>query len=187
VALLAGIGVLLAVGWKTFAVPAGEALHATASAARVLAVVPPEPSHEDAGTGTGTGAPVRGPARVERVDLRPALRPRLPALTAPVPPRALAEAAPPPNEHSPGAMRPAAQRLQRAAFSPRPAPPSAALGAAGDRPCVRQAVSDIEEDAEAELLDAVMAWNARHPPATDRATPPATSIPKPAGATPGSP
>jgi hypothetical protein len=189
--LLAGVGVLLGVTWKTFAVPGGEASRPAVPATQLVIVAPPGPSREDA----GFGVPARGPARIERVDPRPAMR----SATAPTPavPRALAEVAPPSNEPHPGAPHPATQRLQRAAFNPRPAPPSAAwsaapeasaaLGAPADRLPAQQAVSDIEDDTDAELLDAVMAWDARHPPVPGRATVPAAPASKPVAPAPGSP
>jgi hypothetical protein len=191
--MLAGVGALLGVSWKTFAVPGGEASRAAVPVTQLVTVVPPGPSREDA----GAGVPARGPARIERVDPRPTTRSGSPALPAPVASRVLAEAPPPSNEHHPGRLRPAPQRLPRGDFSPRPAPPSAAwsalpkasaaFGGPGRQGLAQQAAPEIEHDADAELLDAVMAWDARHPPAPERATVPAAPASKPVAPAPSSP
>lgn len=182
--LLAGAGVLLGMGgWLLMALDPQ-----TPPPAQRLGTAPPAHSPQDA----GAALPVRGPARIERVEPRPVPSPSKPAAaTAPPAPRLPAAAALPPGDAHPGTAQTSAPRLQRTAAVQAPttaawkAPAEAdavAQPAGPPQTAARQAAADVETDAEAELLDAVRAWDASHPPAADHAAAPAFKPDTPASA-----
>ncbi|WP_298235102.1 hypothetical protein [uncultured Azohydromonas sp.] len=155
VALLAGVGMVLGIGQGASAWLEQEA-PATADA-------PPRP----AATAVDIAVPARGPARIERLETVP--RPVALAASTPAPgaaqdrpgsPAAMAAAA------AHGRARPPMPRRQEAAAAADAAMPAEALADP-------QALESVQADADAELLQAVMAWDQRHPPTPERAAVPA--------------
>lgn len=150
VALLAGGGLVLSAGWTEREAPA------------VAVEVAPQP----AAAAADVAAPARGPARIERVEVLPAPRPVVLAVSAPAAVAAQARL------ESPAAARDPAQssmpRRQEVAAASAGTP--AEVLADPEPPQTQQS---LQADADAELLRAVMDWDQRHPPAPGRAAAPA--------------
>ena len=161
-ALLAGGGLVLGVGWTAFAwreQPVPAAVDA-----------PPQP----AATAVEVASPARGPARIERLET-PAPRPVVLAASASA--AGGAQARWDSAAVARGPVRPPMKRRQDAA-----APAADAAAPAGSAWTPAEALADpeppqapegLQADADAALLQAVMDWDQRHPPASGRAAAPA--------------
>lgn len=172
VALLAAVGLVLGVGWTAFAWRE-QAVPAAVDA-------PSQP----VATAAEVAAPARGPARIERLEMSPAQRPVVYSAFAPAAggaqarldsPAAVAAAA------ARGLVRPPTKRRQEAAVAADTVVPAGSAWAPAEAPADPEPPppAGLQADADAELLQAVMDWDQRHPPALGRAAAPAARASSP--------
>lgn len=165
VALLIGAGMVLSAGWPGRKSPAIAA----------------EVALQPATAATNVTLPARGPARIERLETPASPRPLVLAASAALTPTAgaaQAHADGPAAVAATAARGPARLPMKRrqetvAADAAAPAEPAWTPAAASADPEPLQAPEGLQADADAELLQAVMDWNQRHPPALGRVAAPA--------------
>lgn len=152
VALLAGAGMVLNAVWPEREAP---------SIATELA---PRP----AAAAVDVAAPVRGPARIERLEMPMAPRPAAIAASAPAAGAAQARVDGPAAVAATaarGPLRSPTKRRQEAAVAADAAVPAASARTAAEALADPEPPQGLQADADAELLQAVMEWDQRHPPA----------------------
>lgn len=168
VALLAGTGMVVGVGWPERAAPA------------IAVEVPPQP----AAMAADVAAPARGPARIERLETPTAPRPVALAASAALTPTAGAAQdraewpAAVAATAARGPVRPPVKRRREAAVTAADAAvPAASAWMSAEALADPKPPQGLQADADADLLQAVMAWDQRHPSAPGQA--PAASASSP--------